>query len=177
MTEFHVLFSMDPNALTEELSSIPHGYMTTNQIRDIILSVAANAKAEQWTAFFLSILKQPRLRSFVNKMFEDLVLSWFYTHSNDYIPCVTAQGTSPSLHIPTCRKNHMVITFSNKNTMRMDIHTKALPLLLLLPKFPAYAIILTKRFGIIIEITTFDSHTMDGPAFDTIVDHLPCAAK
>jgi len=107
-------------------------------------------------------------------MFRDLVLSWFYAHSDGHIPCVAAQGTS-FLQIPACGEDNTIF-IGRKTAVQNEIRAKTLPLMLL-PLSPAFgtadAIVLTEEFVITLQVTIADNHTAKPGGFAIIEEYLP----
>ena len=126
------------------------------------------------------ISKQPGFKTSTGKMFEELVLSWLYTHSNCSIPSIAAQSTSSQLKIPACGENNTLF-FDSKTTMENGIKAKSAHPLMLIPTslaFPtADAIILTKTYIITVQITLSASHSASNTGFDLIGNHLPSTTK
>ena len=174
----HILFKMEPEGDTEELRQSLIGYIATDRIKNIILYAAAEAEAHERIRFYLAISKQPGFRQTAGKMFEDLVLSWFYGHSNGHMPCFAAQDNS-SLQIPACGEDHTVF-MGSKSAVQNAIRAKTLPLLLL-PLSPAYrtadAIVLTEDFIITIQVTIADNHSVAPSGFAFIEEYLPSVTK
>ena len=177
VTASHILFKMEPEGVTEELRQISIWSIATDRIKDIILYAAAEADAQVRIKFYQTISKHPRLKTFVGQMFEDIVLAWFYSHSNGHMPCVAAQGTY-SLQIPACGEDHTVFFGNNIAAMQTNVLAKTLPLLLL-PLSPSFAdaIVLTEKFIITIQATIAYRHSVDPRGFAIIEEYLPRTTK
>ena len=175
----HILLKMEPKGDESRQTSI--GRIATDQIRDIILYAAAEAEAHERVRFYLTISKQPGFRISASKMFEEFVLSWFYAHSNNYVPCDAAQATSPYLQIPACGEEEHTVFFGSKSALKKKTRSDTILPLLLLPtsqSFPtADAIILTEESIITIQVTIANSHKVKGSGFATIEQHLSVVAK
>ena len=157
----------------------PIGHIATDTIKNIILYAAAEADAHERIRFYLVISKQSAFRTTAGKFFEELVLSWFFAHTNVFIPCHAADATSPPLRIPACGPNQTVF-FCSKSALKKKARGKALPLLLLpgSQSFPtADAIVLTEEFIITIQVTIANSHTAKGTDFAAIEEHLSVVTK
>ena len=170
---------MEPKG--EESRQTPIGRIATDRIRDIILYAAAEAEAHERVKFYLTISKQPGFRTSAGKMFEEFVLSWFYAHSDNYIPCDATQATSPYLQIPACGGEGHTVFFSSKSALKKKTRGDTILPLLLLPTSQSFAtadaIILTEEFIITIQVTIADSHKAKGSGFATIEEHLSVVTK
>ena len=170
---------MEPKCDTREYRQIPIAHIATDTIKNIILFAAAEADAHERIKFYLAILKRSAFRTTAGKFFKELVLSWFYAHTDVSIPCHAANATSPFLQIPACGGDRTGF-FGSKSALKKKAHGKALPLLLLpeSQSFPtADAIVLTEEFIITIQITIANSHTARGTGFAAIQEHLSVVTK